>query len=480
MYKPKTAISLALLAATVASISCSSGASGSETTTEPSNETTTVEVVKTRLDELGERDFEGREFRILATGESMNVPGDEANGEVINDALYNRDQKINNLYNTKITYILPSDATGNTAQMVRQAVLGGDDLCELVIDVIPDGKMGTLATSGLLANLSDINWLTLDANWWSPLVYENCNLGGKVYYTCGDIAPFIYRGASCYYANKKLLTEYSIEPDTIYDAVDEGKWTLDYMNKLAGELDRDLNGDTNIDVDNDFFGILNEDNQLTAAAFMSASGIKLSTNNPDNTLTVDLNNERTIAVIEKLKNTLSHVPYNGQNIHEAFKADRVVFLMHYTASSFARYRDMESDFMMLPMPKYEEAQESYISLVNTYANAFVGIPTNADTDFAGFVAEALAYESRQTVRPGVYDLSFKEKGARDERAAEVLDLVFDTLYLDFNSFMGFGGSVNAICNAIFKETDFVSSYSAITNSIATQIESFAESWLGEN
>ena len=41
-------------------------------------------------------------------------------------------------------------------------------------------------------------------------------------------------------------------------------------------------------------------------------------------------------------------------------------------------------------------------------------------------------------------MAFKNKGARNEKDAEMLDVIFDTLTLDFNFAENFGGSLDAL------------------------------------
>ena len=253
------------------------------------------------------------------------------------------------------------------------------------------------------------------------------------------------------------------------------------LNRLAGELDRDLNEDNSFYADDDFFGILNENNSLTAACFMAAAGINLSSIDDNGRLYSELNSEKAVNAVDKLAKVLSKAPRKDSNaLHTAFKDDRVVFLMHYASSGYTRDRDMKSNYIMLPLPKYDENQENYRSLVNTWCNAFVCVPTTADTERAGFIMEAMAYMSRETLRPAAYDMALKVKGARNENDAIMLDTIIDSIYLDFNSFMEFGGSVAKIGYAIFKDAAYSSSIAGLMDSMNAEMEKFSEAWIGEN
>lgn len=471
----------ALLLALLTAASCGGNGSSPETTAPDSTEDTTTSAVSDRLAELGERDFGGATFTILDDAGNINVnhPDETLEGDTVNDAVAKRNQLISEKYNINFEYLTGDGADGR-AKLVRNSVMSGDNEYDLFFSVLPM-SIAPLATEGILADLCQMDALSLDENWWSPLVYENCRIGGKMYYTTGDISPISYRAPACYYANETLLDQYKISKDEIYTAVENGAWTLDMLNRLAGELDRDLNDDNTLYADDDFFGILNEDNTLTAACFMAAAGVNLSSIDSNGNLYADLNTEKAINAVEKLSEVLSKAPRKDQNaLHNAFKNDRVVFLMHYASSGYTRYRDMNSNYIMLPLPKYDENQETYRSLVNTWCNAFVCVPTTADTERAGFIMEVMAYLSPDMLRPAAYDMAMKVKGVRNEKDSVMLDTIMDSIYLDFNSFMEFGGSISPMASAIFKDGSYTSSIAGITDSMNAAMEDFSKAWIGEN
>lgn len=167
--------------------------------------------------------FDGRTFTILDANQypdlHINIPGEEINGEVVNDALFERGLTVGQRFNTVIEYVqmTPSD---KGIQTLKSSVLAGDDDYQLCISTIrggSGGSLGTIATEGLLANLADMDSLNLDKPWWSRLMYENLCLNDKMYFTSGDISPAMYNMAACVYLNKKLLGDYGITTDYYTD-----------------------------------------------------------------------------------------------------------------------------------------------------------------------------------------------------------------------------------------------------------------------
>ena len=471
-------VAAVLLAAIIlTTFSCGEGVSDDTTIAETTQETT-EKVGSDRLDELGERDFSGKVFSVLDANGSpnlhQNIPAEEENGDAINDALYRRDRYISDRYKIEISY----EQNNSDVSVFQNSVLAGDRNYDMVISILGNeggSGIGRLQSAGVLADLNSFDYLSLDREWWSPLIHDSCNINGIMYYTAGDIAPSIYCAPGCIYMNKKLADEYRISIDDIYTSVTDGKWTYDLLGSLTKDLSRDLNGDDKMRADDDFFGMLNEPNRLSAAVFLSGAGIDLSTIDRSGNLTTELGSEKTIDAIEKLRSVLTNAEY--ENLHSAFIGDRAIFMMHYVSSAYTRYRDMESDFAILPIPKFDEEQETYRSLVNTWCNSFIGVALDVKDDYVPFIMEALAYYSHINVRPAAYDNAFKQKGARDDRDAEMLDIIFDTLYLDFNSFSNFGGSVDALSRALFKDESFSSTWASIKDATSAAMETFAKAWL---
>ena len=138
---------------------------------------------------------------------------------------------------------------------------------------------------------------------------------------------------------------------------------------------------------------------------------------------------------------------------------------------------MKSNYYILPVPKYDEAQEGYRSFVNAWINAFAAIPANADLEFSGFITEALARYSYENVRPRAYDITYKAKATRDEESAEMLDIIFDNVYLDFNAIYDFSGMMNAFNSVLVDKQPLASTLASKLTSAQTQAEKLVRSWV---
>lgn len=425
-------------------------------------------------DKLGERDFSGDTFTILSgTGIFFYNQSEEFTGDPINDAVIMRNKLIEEKYNIKIEYIDRDDV--GTA--LKGSVAAGEYWADMMISSII--AMSGYAQNNLLYNVAAMPYLSLDSPWWSKLIYDNMTFDGKLYYTTGDISPGMYQAPAAMYVNHSLLQDYGIA-DNLYELVYSGKWTFDVVERICKDMDTDLNQDGKMHADDDFYGFIQQDNTLTSNTFCAGLGIKLSAIK-ENTIEVDLISPNSIEKIDKLAGFLKKASYNQQNdiITKTFHDGRAVFLTHYLESALLYLRTMENDYGILPLPKYDEAQESYISSLNPWNPSSVGVPMIVDPEKAGFLLEAMAYASYELIRPNVYELVLKTKFARDTESAGIVDLIIETSYLDLNSVYNFGGSTDIVRNAIFDKKPLVSAYEKAAAKIEKAVSQYIEALNGE-
>ncbi|MCR5262714.1 MAG: hypothetical protein K6D94_02495 [Clostridiales bacterium] len=442
------------------------GAGGAAESAEPA--------VTSAIDQLGENDFGGRKYVVYESNDmdiQQNCPEEELNGEIVNDGLITRDTFIEDRFNIDISY-----AQEDNLEKVKSSVMAGEDNYQFIIaDLI--GSLSTMATSGQLMNLLGTPYLTMDAEWWSPLFAESFVLNGAMYVNGGDIAPGVYQSPSCMYCNLKLLADYNVEAD-IYQLVLDKKWTLDELAAITSDMYQDLNGDSKTDLD-DFYGVATQPTSETAVSFTTGAGIRLSETDSDgNMICGAVYDPKLESVIEKVRKFCLKIPYKDINdvINLTFKHDRALFLQHKLEDAAVHLRDMESDYLILPNPLFDETQEHYISTVSGYCRAFDAIPVNTDPEFAGFITEAMAIYSHETLRPQAFEIVYKDKLARDERSAAVLDVLLDNLYVDFGVIYSFGSIGDTMSNAIFSNKEISSSLAKNEAKIQKQIDNLVANW----
>ncbi|MEA4831538.1 MAG: hypothetical protein VB118_02840 [Oscillospiraceae bacterium] len=162
------------------------------TQTAPVSEVITTEAATEEqysLDLRSEIDFKNEEFVILTPkSEGWSIQKDFAategeTGEVINDAAYERKEKLLEIYNVKITSKETSSYTDVEAKADITTQLNTFDavLCEMT-------TVGNLAQNGLLCDLKSIETMHLDMPWYAQNSVKELSIANKLFFVLGDIS----------------------------------------------------------------------------------------------------------------------------------------------------------------------------------------------------------------------------------------------------------------------------------------------------
>jgi len=271
--------------------------------------------------------------------------------------------------------------------------------------------------------------------------------------------------------NKDLMAKLGM--DLPYQSVKDGKWTFDKLYEMTKGVEVDVNGDGKMEYQDDRFSLITFNDTLHA--FLVAGGGTFAQKNSDDIPYMCFAEPKNLAVMEKAmdllyKNTNPGV-FNVQSVdagtgnvtwmkvyYDTFMEDRALF-MWIRMRVVEAFRGMDSNFGILPMPKYDEAQDNYRSLVNPYTGVMLGVPkTSADPERTSVILEALSAESKYTLQPAYYDIVLSRKFARDEESSEMLDIIFNTHVYDIGGVYSFGGVFNDFNSTAGKEDRNITSY----------------------
>ena len=106
--------------------------------------------------------------------------------------------------------------------------------------------------------------------------------------------------------------------------------------------------------------------------------------------------------------------------------------------------DMKDPYGILPMPKYDESQKTYLTNAWDQFSVF-GVPltlSDADKDVTGIIFEALCAESYKTVFPAYYDQALKSRYSAEPATAEIIDIIMAGRKLEFT--FQFGENLSAL------------------------------------
>lgn len=410
--------------------STQTGESGSESESEIADEGWKM------FDNLPEKNFGGQTFSVLSRIENEGqFYSAEYTGDSVNDAVYDRNLAVMDKFGVNISVPTIDGSWANNVQYVntiRSSIQASDGAYDLI-----DGYaavVGSLVTDGCYLNLNEVEYIEPSERWWSISAVNDLSINNKVYITPGDISMSLYDNIFAMFFNQDLFTQHELGDP--YSLVFEGKWTYDEFLKIAEKCLVDVDGNGIYD-DLDSYGIVFSDD-LEFNNFHYAFNIPITIKNDEGIPEFNLGSEETadlIAAMQTLAYSTSGVYYakgNDAGKLKMFMENRAAIMPNLLSSTVA-LRDMESDFGILPYPKYDEAQEGYYTTSRDNSIMF-GIPIDVkDSSFAGLISEALCQAGYSIVKPVYYETVLKTKLARDAESQQMIDILRDGLIFDMGA-----------------------------------------------
>ena len=442
-----------------------------------------------RIDpDLPDIDLEGYTFNFLThlyDGDDwvgtvpMEIIAEEQNGEPINDAVYTRNLKIEEKYNINIKMEPIADET----KAMKKTVAAGDSTYDAVI--MFNNNVPGIVTADLLTNIADLTHIDLGKPWWDPAV-NAMSIDNKNYLLAGDLLILDNEATNVILFNKELMNTLGF--DLPYNIAKDGKWTMDKLNEYIKGSAFDINGDGSMKPLDDRWGFVTF-NDTMHALFVGGGGA-LAVKDANDIPYMDFTSPSNLNIIEKAmdimynKEEVLNVQADVANQTEWTQAFYTPFEQNRTLFMWARmrvvekYRGMEAEFGILPIPKFDENQENYRSVVNPYTGVLLGVPKSADNlERVSIILEALSAESRYTLQPAYYNVVLQRKYVRDDESSEMLDIIFNTRVYDIGSVYSFGNVFIDFISLCYKtDRNVVSFYDKKSGSMEKAINKVVETF----
>ncbi|MBQ8641496.1 MAG: hypothetical protein IJ480_04700 [Clostridia bacterium] len=443
---------------------------GGDTTAETEADTAAVntEAVETEpadpLAGLPETDYEGYNFRLNIRDNDKWVNdqiAEEMTGEVVNDAVYNRNTEIMERYNIQITHSRTSHA--NSDADAKANIIAGDDAYDLITN--HPRQIHGYGNEGLALDWHDFKYVDLTQSYWDQDAAQSFTMpDGGLYCMIGDNSHCSVGATFAMLFNKDLFDQFDL--DYPYETVKEGGWTMDMFVNIAETYANDLDGDGAMG-ENDLYGYVTHHWVGPIQAFYS-SGARVIDKNSD-TYEFAVYNERSITMYEKYFALLDASCTNIDLVtSSSFTGDHLPLFQEGKAMfvdvnllSVEFLREMDFNFGIIPWPKLEESDTEYWSNVDAGTNLFfVPITAYANQDLISHILEAMAILGREYVIPAYYDVALKTRDSRDEDSAEMLDIILSNRVFDLGYYnTDFGGAYNSHFSELARNrTEFSSWY----------------------
>ncbi len=430
-------------------------------------------------DNLPERDFAGKAFRVISVADrTYETAVEEYTGTADNDALYDRNLRIAERFNCSIEAVSHVDPV---VSAINTATAGTNDY-ELVS--IVNYKSGKVITSKSLLNWYEIPFVNLEMPWYVKFINDSATIHDKIFTATGDMAVTSLTFTVGMFFNQKVCGDYGYTAEDLYEMVDNNSWTIDNFLQIIDAIYVDINGDGKDDI-NDLYGYggsVFDDIDIWLPAFDHA----VTGRDENGNLTLALNNEKTVSIVDKLVRLIHET--QGSNVkgtwqaQEFFAQDLLAFAPIRFHDCFGTLRDMESEYSILPVPKWDEAQQDYRSTLTDEFSTYGMVKSvpEEDYEFVGILFEAMNAESYKTVFPVYCDIALKGKYATDLKTAEIMDRIISSR--SFDAGFTFGAEVLGLVPycvrdlVVKKSTDLASMLAQKENIVTKGLQSINETY----
>ena len=435
--------------------------------------------------ELPTATYGGKEIHFLsysAEGETavgtIWIPWEEIDvedyaGGTLEGVVYDRNATVEELYDVKITneYISVDQGYSNTFRANHNS---GEDRFQVATQ--RSYEIRALVMENLMSNMFELSNLHTDMPWWNQDSVRSFTLGSTLFFAApelllrdkGATAVMFYNATV---ANNKGVTN-------LYEMAEEGTWTFEQFISLCEEVAASMDGDDLMNSGEDLWG----SGMSNDAIFylFGGSGMKFASVDDDGYVEYQFGSEQSILYLQDIfdyavyTDALAHpnvVDLNGVNI---FRNDCSLFAFGLVKDVLG-LRSMESDFGVLPIPKMDEYQKDYASLVWVHHDAVLGIPSIVgDPEMVSVVLEHMSYLSYYDIYPVFYDTVILGKSTRDQQSKEMLELIFQTRAFDPGQYWLATSTGPFLVLFEQKKTNISSVWAAAIKQVEAELEAFNE------
>ncbi len=471
--------------------SCGKTETDSDTTETRQNDGETESQTETETEPevtsgLPDKDFAGTDFHFYVMGKERNannysveIYSAEQTGEVINDAVYNRNMTLADKYNFTISET-PCGSGEDMDTTIDKLVQSGDDTYQVAMLSLMESA--AIIPKNVLYDLNEVENLDLSKDWWDSTIVKDLSIGGKLFNAMGDINIMDNNATWAVFFNKVLMENNGFEMP--YDTVRAGKWTYDAYYAMSSAVAQDLDGNGQMD-DNDLWGTVGASENTPFLFFSSGEHFIVKDENDmpviqqptdrvysviEQILGIQQDKNSTL-VVERAKSTYTNVW--SDLIRGNFRNDLALF---YVAGllTYTLMRDMESEYGLLPLPKLDEAQSEYWTTINHGNCSTVTIPvSNQNVADTGFVLEAMAFESTKTLTPAYFDVALQRKYMSDEESRDMLTIILANRTIDQSVAYNWGGLFGTLSGlTTTQNADFASKFAKMEPTMQTAMDKF--------
>ncbi len=393
----------------------------------------------------------GHMYRVIDEVTANEVWYEEDNPDVYQHAIFTRNLLAEDLLKITITPVWGGSTT-EVPELAKTLIKSGGDDFDIMVASL--NKSMTLGVEQYMYNLYDIPTFDMKAEWWDQdLVDAYTYKKSKLYAIVGDFTVFDDYAVPVVFYNKNVLENYNLDDPA--DLVDAGTWTVEAMVKMAEAATQDTSGDGVVDI-NDTWGYT--DNNHVLVHLLEGCDTYITKLDEDGVPQVNVTTEDFINTVQFLFNTVALSPaigsFDNEDCVDMMLEDRSLFY-YELLGAINQFRDMESVFSLLPLPKKNESQQKYSSIINTVWSTAVTVPiTNMHIDQTGIILNVLGGLSTDTINKALHETILGPKLFREKRTVSMLKYALDAKAYDWSKEMSWANTIYTIIIQQFDDKTF--------------------------
>jgi hypothetical protein len=371
---------------------------------------------------------------------SGEIAVEKLNSEPVNDAVFERNKFVEDRLGVKINSVeVPGDSAYIVSDKAALAVKSGTHEYDILAAACYVSLNESL--NNTFADMRKSEYIDFDKPWWSQGYNEVVEYQGSQF--CGLSSALLsqYRFAFVTLFNKELFD--NVNQPYLYEAVEDGTWTLDKQISLIPIFHQD-NGNGVQDEEGDIYGFVSCD-YVSTDPYWSSCMVDIIKKNEVGEYEFVFDSGKLHSVADKVLELFYGTgggTYDYKMEVENAEQYRIRDMFGRGGAAMATIRildmenevirGMEQEFGVVPMPKYDVAQEKYRTLLHDQFTVFSILNTvkGDRLDEVGAVLEAMSSISYKTVRPAYYETTLTSKISRDPQSAIMFNIIVDNIYMD--------------------------------------------------
>ena len=365
--------------------------------------------------------FNGYEFNVLQYKETTAATATvltEMTGNPIEDALYERMLAVEQRLDVK--FVNNMNDLAETVTLLRNSITGGLDEYDVYWGHSTTTVSNFLA-AGYLTDMNTVDALDFSKPWWDKTANENLALDKHMYMAFGDINIYLFDFHSTLVFNKDVTDQYG---EDLYGMVQNGTWTMEQFIRLATDTALPAADGSGKYERMAYSGYA----QATMFGFIHGTGAELFIRDENDVPVLGTVNEAYMNVL-----TAYSALFGDKSLCDTADSDMMITFAAGEATfvscgigQLGGLRDEAFHYGLLPFPKRDTAQESYISFVSNQIQPMVIPKSASDVERTGVILENLAAESYRTVRPEYFQVLLESKYVRDPESLDIMKMIFDS------------------------------------------------------